>query len=773
MSPLEVLQLVGYSTAAALHLWVGALLLKRRHGLGPLERVLMILAWAVGAFHACNLILTLHAMLGFDVARWKSFLRLTNSLGVVGITLSYSLLLHVHLYLWANAKKRGLTRGENLRVYLSYLPVIFLTVAVWKLWREPYAPMYEKLAFLLLPFALWAAYSLCVVAVTDFLIARRTSSASERRLLQTLGASFVGIAALIFSVYVLQVGRGTQFGLYLQTTANLGSLVPTALLAYHIYRYRYLELIIKESLIVATFAAVILAVYVYGIRTVGEWLTARYDLRPGIVESMLILTLALVAAPLRNWLDRRFHRLFQREAALYRDVVTSIGANAGRYNQLPDLLRFVEERITTGLRLGGVRIVSLNGGAPAESDNPGDLNALGQTASNMDGRAASEAERMSKVERASQVERVSRAGKLNRVVAEAAGLVRDDVESFDATRDSVDVVDVQGATASEKKWERAVLDLSRTFGYEPVEGAALLRERGYEIAYPLRREEREVGLMLVEAAPDALTHDVRAVLEVLAGQVAVAIEDCRLVAKNVGLERRLAQRERLAALGQMAATVAHEIKNPLSAIKSIVQVMREDESLGRDYARDLELIVGETDRLNRSVSQMLNFARSAPPPDAPRRLGELVGSVAQLFQAEAGPRGVRIDNQATDFDAELDGASVSALRDALSNLLLNALHASSRGGVVRIEARGEQNDLTLAVVDAGPGVPPELAERIWEPFYTTKQRGTGLGLSIVRKRMEEIGGTARLSRPTNGEGARFELTLPLPRAARQTLTVDS
>ena len=95
--------------------------------------------------------------------------------------------------------------------------------------------------------------------------------------------------------------------------------------------------------------------------------------------------------------------------------------------------------------------------------------------------------------------------------------------------------------------------------------------------------------------------------------------DSRLVEENVRLERRIAQSERLAALGRMAATVAHEVKNPLSAIKSIAQVLREDEYLKREYARDLELIVGETDRLSRSVTQMLSFARSAPQADEPRR----------------------------------------------------------------------------------------------------------------------------------------------------------
>jgi signal transduction histidine kinase len=242
--------------------------------------------------------------------------------------------------------------------------------------------------------------------------------------------------------------------------------------------------------------------------------------------------------------------------------------------------------------------------------------------------------------------------------------------------------------------------------------------------------------------------------------VAIAIEDSRLVEENVRLERRLAERERLATLGQMAATVAHEIKNPLSAIKSIAQVMGEDETLSREYSRDLSLIVGETDRLGRSVTQLLSFARKELPAELPSRLEALIQSVVRLFQVNAEKEGVRL-NIKIDHDEELPGSAVSALRVALSNLLLNALQASPAGGEVAILQRHEGDDLLILVQDSGPGIPDDLRQRIWEPFFTTKQRGTGLGLAIVRKRMQEAGGNARLIGSANGAGACFELRVPL------------
>jgi signal transduction histidine kinase len=760
MALLEILQLIGYSTAATLHFLIAALLGRGRRELNRLERALLVLAVALGVWHASSLLVVLHSMLGLSQGRWTLLLRLADTLAVSSVTLTYSLLLHLHLHLWADARGRGLTWSERARVYLSYVPAVFLVYAAPKLWTGAYAPMFVRLSHLLVPFALWAAYVLCLVAGTDFFIARLSKSQSERRLLNTLAATFLGIAALILAVYGLGVGQGTTLGLYLQTVANLGSLLPTALLAYHIYRYRYLGLIFKESLILASLASFVLVAYLFGIRTIALWLTERFELRPGAVESLLILLLVLLAAPLRRWLDKRFRRLFEEEAGLFREVAARIGKSAGRYGQLHEFLRFVEERAVESL---GLRRVSIRA-APASDNDGGKGKALslgrerdesttaspGDVGRNGDAEAAVAARPNLQSHYEANVPGLLKPGGASTTTAEVAA---EESESFAEVE--------TGAQSEDEQWAARVLALEAESGLTQIEDEPLLRERGWEVAYALRREERVVGLMLVDAAPEALTYEVRSSLELLAGQVAIAIEDSRLVEENVRLERRIAQSERLAALGRMAATVAHEVKNPLSAIKSIAQVLREDDYLKREYARDLELIVGETDRLSRSVTQMLSFARTAPQADEPRRAGELLDSVLLLFQKEAAARGVTLKADLGAREEELDGAPAASLRDALTNLLLNALHATPAGGKVSFTAVADGGRLTVAVADTGPGVAPDQRERIWEPFYTTKQRGTGLGLAIVRKRIEEVGGRARLAPSRPGEGARFELTLPL------------
>jgi signal transduction histidine kinase len=677
LDPLQILQLVGYSVGALLPLWMAIQLVSHRNRLTSLERMLALLALTMGGWHTSNLVITLHGLFDLGYDRWTTLLRVADTVSVISITFAYSFLLHVHLHLWANAHMRSLTKGEKIRVYLCYMPAVFLTLAVPRMWMGEYAPMFTKLSFFVIPFAFWIAYVLGLIALTELLIARKTNNRSERRIMRTLAASFIGVGVVIFAALAFGLGEGTIAGLYLKTLANLGSLLPSVLLAYYIYRYRYLEIIIEESLVVVTFATVVLTVYVFGIRTIGDWLTQRYGVKPGLVESLLILALALVAAPFRGWLGSRFQKLFERETALYKQIVSRIGSYAGQYKDLLELLHFVEERTTEVLGLRRLKIF----------------------------------------------------------------VVGEGVENTET-------------------WVAETLEHSRESGWLPVEDHEMLVEQGFKLAYPMRREDKVAGLLAVDAVGASLTPDARSVIETLADQVAIAIDDSRLREENVRLERELAERERMASLGRMAATVAHEIKNPLSAIKSIAQVMREDEQLNNDYGRDLSLIVGETDRLSQSVTQLLSFARRESPAEQSLGTDELLRSVVDLFRANAREHGIGLEYQIRD-DALLSGKCVSVLRDALSNLLLNALQATTAGGKISLAAAVDNSDLLISVEDTGPGVPLELREQIWEPFFTTRQRGTGLGLAIVRKRVQEVGGTASLGGAANGGGALFFLRVPI------------
>src|SRR6266446_1475341 len=178
MSPLEVLQLVGYSIGAVLPLWMGIQLVSRRRSLSPIERVLFALALSMCGWHGSNLIITLHGLFGFGFNYWTTLLRFADTIAVISITFAYSFLLHVHIYLWANAANRPLKRSEKIRIYLSYAPTLFLPFAIYKIWTHQYAPMLQRTHLFVIPMAVWITYVLGVIAVTELLISRRTRNLS-------------------------------------------------------------------------------------------------------------------------------------------------------------------------------------------------------------------------------------------------------------------------------------------------------------------------------------------------------------------------------------------------------------------------------------------------------------------------------------------------------------------------------------------------------------------------------------------------------------------
>jgi len=252
--------------------------------------------------------------------------------------------------------------------------------------------------------------------------------------------------------------------------------------------------------------------------------------------------------------------------------------------------------------------------------------------------------------------------------------------------------------------------------------------------------------------------------------VAIEIESLYLIEEKLRLERELAIQERMATLGQMATTIAHEVKNPLSSIKAIAQVMREEDDL-KNYDRDLEIIVKEVDRLSRTVSQLLSFARPGHAQAQPLSLSEILNATIALFSKEAQERGVTLTAH-IERDFELPGTIAAALRETVGNLVLNAVQASDSGGEVTVAAGIEpsvkgngtkqQARLCLSVTDTGTGIAKAEQQRVFEPFYTTKSRGSGLGLAIVQRRIAELGGTVELLSPVQqSRGTRFRILVPL------------
>jgi signal transduction histidine kinase len=233
-----------------------------------------------------------------------------------------------------------------------------------------------------------------------------------------------------------------------------------------------------------------------------------------------------------------------------------------------------------------------------------------------------------------------------------------------------------------------------------------------------------------------------------------------MIGEKLQWERELAERERMAGLGQMAATISHNLRNPLSSMKTVLQVQLENPDLPVDARRDCTLVVSEIDRMSAKLTQLLRYAK-------PSVNGERVAAVAlarqtaSLFGRDAERRNIRME-----FDQPRDEifvrASEDSLGEVLSNLIVNAMEAQPNGGRVRVGLSADAEWAEIRVDDDGPGISEELRARIFQPYFTTKPTGTGLGLSIVARRIAEMGGTLACESPLrNGAGTRFRLTVPL------------
>jgi signal transduction histidine kinase len=273
-----------------------------------------------------------------------------------------------------------------------------------------------------------------------------------------------------------------------------------------------------------------------------------------------------------------------------------------------------------------------------------------------------------------------------------------------------------------------------------------------------------VGLFLVadDRAVDAYSPDEVVLLEELALQASVVLENSR---QHIELQTR----DRLAVLGRMAAGLAHEVKNPLGAIKGAAQLLGEDPRNQTSSDREfLSIILEEVDRLDRVVGSVLSYARPARGNLSEIDVAHVVERTARMLEAENPGCELLVSTETALPPVRGDAEQ---LRQVLINLIRNAVQAMEGQGKVEISAgfgltarsshHGESPDswLEISVQDAGPGIAPEVRENLFVPFFTTKQRGSGLGLAISQRIVEEMGG--RIEVESGAEvGTRFSVFLP-------------
>jgi len=226
------------------------------------------------------------------------------------------------------------------------------------------------------------------------------------------------------------------------------------------------------------------------------------------------------------------------------------------------------------------------------------------------------------------------------------------------------------------------------------------------------------------------------------------------------ISRQLQTADRLAAISRISGGVAHEVKNPLNAILLHVEVARMRLARGEaDVTPQMEVIAREILRLDRVVKTFLDFTRPVELHYGVVPLGDVLGEIADLArpQADAGKIGMTVGGDASGVAVRIDR---DLFKQAVLNVVVNAIEAMPEGGELRIECSAAGDNVEIRIADTGPGIPPELREKIFRLYFTTKQGGSGIGLAMTFRIVQLHDGTIDFASEP-GKGATFVIRLPI------------
>jgi signal transduction histidine kinase len=265
------------------------------------------------------------------------------------------------------------------------------------------------------------------------------------------------------------------------------------------------------------------------------------------------------------------------------------------------------------------------------------------------------------------------------------------------------------------------------------------------------------------AITGSLTDEDERALSAFFDQLALVLDTADLLARAVGVERSLAQAEKLAAIGETAARIAHEIRNPVTAARSLAQQLSREP--GSPFQAEHALIVTELERIERQVSTLLRFARREEYQFTAVDLGELVRGTAAQFAPRCAAADIALELEAPE--GVVVRGDREKLRQVLINLLDNGIDALAdvpEGRRLRVAVQGVNGTASIRVEDTGPGVTAEALPHLFEPFWSGKAMGTGLGLAIAQRTMDAHSGRIDADAPAGG-GMTFRVTLPVARDA--------
>jgi len=308
------------------------------------------------------------------------------------------------------------------------------------------------------------------------------------------------------------------------------------------------------------------------------------------------------------------------------------------------------------------------------------------------------------------------------------------------------------------KGEIAVLDR-----HEVTDASIINEMKRLEIffIFPIFKDRKLTGLLTLGKSRRAMRLRAENLeqLMLIANQISSAMAKAELIQEKLQMERKMYENEKLSSLGRLSTSVAHEVKNPLSSIKAIVQVLKEDSKNESKTQKSLSIIVEEIDRLTKVVNQLLVFAKPQMDSKSTVKISDVINKVLVVLRHEAKMNNVNIHLDVSN-DIPVITVGEGSLNEVFFNIIHNAIQAMSEGGKLTVSISYDQKDdyITVVFENTGPCISEEDMGKIFEPYYTTKQTGTGLGLAIVKRKLDELKGMVQVK--SEDSSTRFTVKIP-------------
>lgn len=618
---------------------------------------------------------------------------------------------------------------RDLRYALVYLPVLLSGVVIYQLGvsgERSYVLGTKRFhGFYLLWLLTANATCLWLFLTNRHRLSRRISGA---RFLLRFSIGLILVTATT-AYYLFRIHQRDGDPAVARLLSTLSPVIPALIFAYYIFRRRLIPLVFERALVYAAILLCVLYLHRLTIVPLMEQYGAKFQFDFVLLEGVLLISLVMAYGPLRSRVNEGLRYLFGRDVVRYRGRIRGLAVQlAQRSNASPNqLLNWFAEELRTSLQLQSVE-VSLE--QPLQIQ----LRAVGAVGPDFDDRE----------ERASEVEDHRR-----RLIGCIEGWV--DRTSCD------DVVQRQLLD-----W----LDLSA--------------------AYPVAdRSVKGCILLGATVSGDRLSAEQIQATSLLIDQLSSVLENQNLQRQKRSAERLAVQQEKLSTLGLLSGSIAHEVRNPLSSIRTIATLMKEDLDDNHDHVHDLNLIVSEIDRLNETTSQLLDFAKPDVQDGQSCDVVTVVESINQILRHLARKHAVTLKSVA-ESGPLLSAVSRASVTDVLLNLIKNAIEAARASKERSVEIHCDTIHLhaittdrngviadtighgfiRVQVSDTGPGILRNDRQKIFSPFYTDKADGTGLGLYLVAERLREIGGDVQCICPESG-GTQFYVLLPVSRSSEE------